>query len=150
VGDQLEAKGFHPFVPKVEAWSHRRGRRHLVSLPLFPGYLFLNDVLDKAGHIEVRKARGLVGILGERWDRPAVVPEEEIGAIRKVVDSRLPALIHPYLKVGRRVRIVGGPLTGVEGILVRARADRDVLVLSVDLLQRSVAVEVDCADVVPA
>jgi transcription antitermination factor NusG len=66
------------------------------------------------------------------------------------VGSRLPALAHPYLKEGRRVRIVRGPLAGVEGILASARLDKGLLVLSVDLLQRSVAVEVDCTQVVPA
>lgn len=150
VHDQLVALGLHPFVPKIEAWSHRGGGRRRTRVQLFPGYLFLNDVLDKARHVEVRKARGLVGVLGERWDRPAVVPPAEIEAIRALVDSRLPALAHPYLKEGRRVRIVRGPLAGVEGILASARLDKGLIVLSVDLLQRSVAVEVDCTQVVPA
>jgi transcription termination/antitermination protein NusG len=150
VGEQLAAKGFHPFVPKIDAWTRRRGGRHVTRVPLFAGYLFLNDTLDKPRHVEVRKTRGLVGILGERWDRPATVPEAEIEAIRKVVGSHLPALIHPYLKEGSRVRIAGGPLAGVEGIFVRSRPAKGLLVLSVELLRRSVAVEVDCTQVVPA
>jgi transcription antitermination factor NusG len=119
-------------------------------MPLFPGYLFLNDALDKAAHIEARKCRGLVRILGDGWDRPARVPEAEIEAIRRLVDSRLPALPHPYLREGRRVRILSGPLAEVEGILVKVRPDRGLVVLSVDLLQRSVAVQVDCTQVAPA
>jgi transcriptional antiterminator NusG len=150
VGSQLMAAGFHPFVPRVESWARRNGSRRAVRVPLFPGYLFLNDALDKARHVEVRKARGVVAILGEGWERPAVVPEAEIEAIRKVVDARVPALLHPYLKAGRRVRIAAGALAGVEGILVRVRPDKGLLVLSVDLLQRSVAVEVDCTQVVAA
>jgi transcription antitermination factor NusG len=120
-----------------------------LDVPLFPGYLFLRGSLDKARHTEVRKARGLVRILGERWDRPATVPEHEIDAIRALVDSRLPAARHPYLREGRRVRIASGPLAGIEGILVKDRADKGLLVLSVNLLQRSVAVEVDCRHVDP-
>ena len=150
VCDQLVAKGFHPFLPTLQVWSRRRGVRHQIRVPMFPGYLFVNDGLDKRAHVEVRKARGLVGILGGSWDRPAVVPAPEVEAIRSLVDARLPALAHHYLKQGRRVRIVDGPLRDVEGILVQNRADRGLVVLSVELLQRSVAVEVDVAMVEPA
>jgi transcription antitermination factor NusG len=150
VCDQLAARGFHPFLPKMDAWSAAGGRGRMVPAPLFPGYLFLNDSLDKAAHTEARKVRGLVRILGEGWDRPAVVPEAEIEAIRVLVNSGLPALCHPYLKEGRRVRIVAGPLAHVEGILVEIRPDKGLLVLSVDMLQRSVAVQIDWTQAVPA
>jgi transcription antitermination factor NusG len=150
VSGQLAAAGFHPFVPKIEQWARRNGSRRAVNVPLFAGYQFLNDALDKMRHVAVRKARGVVAILGEGWDRPAVIADAEIEAIRKVVDTRVPAFAHPYLKEGRRVRIEAGPLAGVEGILVRVRPDKGLLVLSVDLLQRSVAVEVDCTQVVAA
>ena len=98
----------------------------------------------------MRRARGLVDILGERWDRPAVVPDEEIEAVRRVADSGLPALPYPYLREGSRVRILRGPLADLEGILTRRKDDKGLLVLSVDLLCRSVAVEVDCTAVTPA
>jgi transcription antitermination factor NusG len=149
VRDQLSAKGFHPFLPQIEVWSVRAGRRRLINAPMFPGYLFLNDAVDKQRHIEVCKARGLARILGEGWDRLAVVPEAEIAAIRQLAASRVPVFAHPYLRAGRRVRIVSGPLADVEGILVKARPEKGLLVLSVHILQRSVAVEVDVAQVVP-
>jgi transcription antitermination factor NusG len=149
VCDQLSAKGFHPFLPQIEVWSVRAGRRRLINAPMFPGYLFLNDAVDKQRHIEVCKARGLARILGEGWDRLAVVPEVEIAAIRQLAASRVPVFAHPYLRAGRRVRIVSGPLADVEGILVKARPEKGLLVLSVHILQRSVAVEVDGAQVVP-
>lgn len=149
VCDQLAGKGFHPFLPKIDVWSVRAGHRRIISAPMFPGYLFLNDPLDKARHIEVRKARGLARILGEAWDRPAVVPEAEIAAVRQVAASQVPALPYPYLREGRRVRIVSGPLVDLEGILVKIRPEKGLLVLSVNLLQRSVAVEVDTTQVVP-
>ena len=141
--EQLEARGFHPFLPRVGTWSTRAGHRRLVNVPMFPGYVFLNDALDKTAHVEARKARAVVRILGDGWERPARVPEAEIVALRKLVDARLPTLPHPYLREGRRVRIVAGPLAGLEGILVKARPDKGLLILSVNLLQRSVAVEVD-------
>jgi len=150
VHDQLAAKGFQPFLPKISVWSRRGGIRHCIRAPMFPGYLFLHHAMDKASHIEVRKARGLVRILGERGDRLAVVPDEEIEAIQKVQRAHLPALPHPYLREGQRVRITRGPLADVEGILVQIKPNKGLLVLSIDLLQRSVAVEVDCTLVVAA
>jgi len=117
---------------------------------MFPGYLFLRDALDKEAYIEVRKARGLVTVLGETWDRLAVVSDGEIESVRALSYCDLPSLPYPYLKEGMRVRIASGPLAGVEGILDRRKVAKGFLVLSVDLLCRSVAVEVDCTSVVPA
>jgi|SRR5919109_2525704 transcription antitermination factor NusG len=150
VYDQLVAKGFHLFLPRIDVWSQRAGKRHLVSVPMFPGYLFLQHTMDKASYIEVRKARGLVRILGERWDRLGVVPDIEIEAIQKVLNTTFPVLPHPYLREGQRVRITRGPLTGIEGILVQSKPAKGLLILSIDLLQRSVAVEVDCSVVTAA
>jgi transcriptional antiterminator NusG len=150
VHDQLVVKGFHLFLPKIDVWSRRGGLRRLSRAPMFPGYLFLRHAMDKASSIEVRKARGLVRILGERWDRLAVVPEAEVEAIQTLLRTDLPILPHPYLREGQRVRITRGPLASVEGILVKTKLNKGLLVLSVDLLQRSVAVEVDCTLVVAA
>ncbi len=150
VHDHLSAKGFHPFLPRLPRWSWRAGRRHVVRAPLFPGYLFLNDALDKASHVEVRKSPGLAAVLGDGWDRPACVPAPEVEAIRRVVDSGEDVLPHLYLREGQRVHIVGGPLGGLEALLVRHRPNRGLAVVSVHLLQRSVAVELDISDVVAA
>ncbi len=150
VYDQLMAGGIDAFLPAVEVWSARAGARHRIRVPMFPGYLFVRHVMDKAGYIEVRKARGLVSILGERWDRLAVVPDSEIQAIQAVVGADLPVLPHAYLHEGQRVRIIRGPLADVEGILVRQNPNRGLLVISVELLRQSIAVEVDCTWVVPA
>jgi transcription termination/antitermination protein NusG len=91
-----------------------------------------------------------VRILGEHWDKLGVVTDAEIDSIQKVLQARVPILTQPYLKQGERVRIVAGPLTGAEGILVQTKPSKGMLVLSVDLLQRSLAVEVDCSTVVAA
>jgi transcriptional antiterminator NusG len=117
---------------------------------MFPGYLFLRQAMNKAAYLELRKIKGLVRLLGERWDQPAVIGDEEIDDLKRVVASRQRVLQYPYLKAGQRARITRGPLTGVEGILVEARLAKGLLVLSVHLLQRSVAVVVDCTDVTPA
>jgi transcriptional antiterminator NusG len=150
VHDQLAARQFDPFLPMITVWSRRGGLRHQIQVPMFPGYLFLRYTLDKARCSEIQKTRGLTRILGERWDRPALVADAEIEALQRLVETKLPVLAHPYLQEGQRVRIVDGPLADLEGVLVDIKPNKGMLVLSVNLLQRSVAVEIDCTRVVPA
>jgi len=151
VHDQLLARNFDPCLPRVDVWSRRGGQRRVVSAPLFPGYLFLrHGAMTKASYIELCKARGLVRVLGERWDRLEVVPDVEVAGIRRALEARVPVMPHPYLRDGERVRILRGPLADVEGILVRTKPNKGLVVLRVALLQRSVAVEVDCTLVTPA
>jgi len=111
---------------------------------MFRGYLFVRHPMDKTSYLEVCKARGLVRILGERWDRLEVVPDGEIEAIQTILKTRLPISPYPFLREGQRVRITSGPMVDVEGILVRSNPNKGLLVISVDLLRRSVAVQVDC------
>ena len=106
--------------------------------------------VDKASHLEILKTKGVVRILGERWDRLTPVADVEIEALQRVVNSDLMVLSHSYLREGQRVRIEAGPLAGVEGLFVRGQPNRGLLVLSVNLIHQSVAVEVDCTSVVPA
>ena len=150
VHEQLVQKGFHAVLPTVDVWSRRRGMRRLVAVPMFPSYLFLRGSIDKSSYIEIKKARGLVCMLGERWDSLTTIPDEEMQAIERVSAAHQPVLPYPYLKEGQRARITSGPLSGVEGILVESRPDQGLLVLSLHLLHRSVAVVVDGCDVVPA
>ena len=149
VQHQLDAKGFHTLLPMMTVWSRRGGGRHLIRVPMFPGYLLLRHVMDRAAYGEILKTRGLVRILGERWDRLSVIPSEEVDAIQRIVETGVPVAPHPFLHEGQRVRIIAGPLTGVTGILVDVKPHRGHVVLSVELLQRSVAVEVDCLQVEP-
>ena len=144
VYDQLATKGFDLFLPTVETWARRGGVRRRERVPLFRGYLFLRHAVDKASYLEVCKARGLVRMLGERWDHLEAVPDSEIGAVQRLVRSDLPILPYPYLREGQRVRITNGPLANVEGILVRGNPKTGLLVVSVELLKRSVAVHLDC------
>lgn len=150
VNDQLAAKGFELFLPEVDAWSSRGGARRLIQAPMFPGYLFLCHRMDKASYVEVIKARGLVRVIGEQWDRLHPVPDEEIESLQRVLTARVPVLPYPFLKTGQRVRITRGPLADVEGILVQSKPNKGLLILSVNLLSRSVALAVDCTQVMAA
>jgi transcriptional antiterminator NusG len=144
VCDQLAAKGFNLFLPTLETWARRGGVRRIGRIPMFQGYLFLRHAMDKTSYLEICKARGLVRVLGERWDRLDIVPDSEIEAIQKLLHSGLPILPYPYLRQGQRVRITDGPLTGTEGVVVRVNPKKGLLVVSVKLLRRSVAVHLDC------
>ena len=149
VYNQLSDRGFRLFLPTLDVWVRRNGTRRRATVAMFPGYLFLNHAMDKASYIEVAKARGLVRILGDGWDNLAEVPDGEIASIQRIHHAGVPAMAHPYLRVGERVRISEGLLAGVEGILVRSRPEKGLVVVSVHLLQRSVGVEIDCASVEP-
>ncbi len=149
VHDQLAAKDFDIFLPTMKTWSRRSGAQSAIAVPMFPGYVFLHHAIDKQSYVEIAKTRGLVRVLGERWDRLTAVPDDEIDAIRRVVASDVPVFPHPYLREGQQVRITCGPLAGVEGLLVSTKPQKGLFVVSVELLQRSVAVEVDCTQVRP-
>ncbi len=145
VAEQLERRSCDLFLPlfrEVHRWSDRRVQ---VEAPLFPGYVFVHLALP-----ERRQAvyvPGVVRLLAFQGV-PAPIPPEEIIALRAAVEEHLAVWPHPYLRAGRRVRIMRGPLCGAAGILLR-RKNRTQVVLSVELIQRSVAVEIAAADVAP-
>lgn len=139
----LEHKGFDVFLPVYNA-SHRwKDRTKKLSLPLFPGYVFLRGGLDRK--LDILSTPG-VHCLVRSGDGVAVIPEAEMEAVRQVVRGGFPAAPHPFLEQGDRVRIRSGSLAGLEGMLVRQK-DRFRLVLSVELLRRSIAVEVEATAV---
>jgi len=150
VHDQLTPQGFDLFLPMMDVWHRRNRFRYHSQVPMFPGYLFLHHAMDKNSYITVRKARGLVKLLGESWDHLAVIQDRDIEAIQKIHRAQVPVLPHPYLRDGQRVRLTAGLLAGAEGILLRTKPNKGFLVLSIELLQRSVAVEVDATLVEPA
>jgi transcription antitermination factor NusG len=145
VAEMLSAKGFEVFLPLYDSQRRWKDRKIFLSLPLFPCYLFVRGGLDR--RLQVLTTPGVHMILCKGED-PAIVPEEEIQAIRKAVEGHYRVEPHPFLKCGEKVRVKQGALAGVEGILVRKK-NLYRLVLSVDLMARSVAVEIDASDVEP-
>jgi transcriptional antiterminator NusG len=112
---------------------------------MFPGYLFLRHAMEKRSYVEILKVRGIVRILEGGWNRLTPIAQEEVGAIQQLVESGVAVFPHVYFRQGDRVRVVDGPLTGLEGMFLRDKPNRGRLVVSVNLLQTSVAVEVDAA-----
>ena len=147
VSQQLSAKGFTAFLPEMSVWSKRGGEQRLIRVPMFPGYLFVRDGMDKQSYVEILKARGVVRILEDGWTRLTPVPDAEIDALQQVVTAEVPVFAQEHLAQGDRVEVTEGPLSGLEGLFVQDKPTKGRLVLNVDLLGRSVAVEVDCTAV---
>jgi len=150
VHDRLVAAGYELFLPKVARWSRRRGRRRLIKVPLFPGYLFLRHAMDRTSYLRILRTQGMVRVLGSGWDRLEAVPEHELDAIRRALGCELPHMPHACPRTGQAMRITDGPLKGVEGILTKSDRGTGLLVLTVELLRQGLAVEVDCTQVVAA
>jgi transcription antitermination factor NusG len=145
VAEMLSAKGFEVFLPLYESIRSWKDRKKLLTLPLFPCYVFVQGGLDR--RLQVVTTPGIHTILFH-GERVAIVPEAEILAIRKAVEGHFRVEPHPFLKCGERVRVKRGSLEGVEGILIRKK-NLYRLVLSVDMMAQSVAVEIDATDVEP-
>ncbi|HTW23739.1 MAG TPA: UpxY family transcription antiterminator [Candidatus Baltobacteraceae bacterium] len=141
VANFLEGSGFEYFLPLYTCRKRWSDRIKKVETALFPGYLFCR--FDPNDRLPVLKTPGVIQIAG--YNRcPVPVDEAEIFAIQTLVTSGLPTQPWPFLAVGDRVRIEAGPLRGHEGTLVEVKGGHR-LVLSITLLQRAVAVEIDSA-----
>jgi len=145
VSEILRGKGYEEFLPLYHDRRRWSDRIKELDLPLFPGYLF--GRFDFNRRLPILTIPGVVGIV-TAGKNPIPVPDDEILAVRHVIVSGLPARPWPFLTAGCRVLIERGPLSGLEGIIINT--DKKYrLVLSVALLQRSVAVEIDCHDARP-
>jgi len=139
----LGAKGFEVFQPTYAEVRRWKDRNKTIELPLFPGYVFFCGGLER--RVEVLATPGVFSVVSFGNDA-AEIGAEEIDAIRRACDSRLAVRPHPFLTVGDRVSVTTGPLAGVSGILLKHK-DACRLVLSIELLGRSAAVEIDAANV---
>jgi transcription antitermination factor NusG len=145
VAEMLSAKGFEVFLPVYESIRLWKDRKKLLTLPLFPCYVFVQGGLNR--RLQVVTTPGIHTILFH-GERVAIVPEPEIQAIRRAVEGPFRVEPHPFMKCGQRVRVTRGSLEGVEGILIRKK-NLYRLVLSVEMMAKSVAVEIDATDVEP-
>jgi transcription antitermination factor NusG len=140
---QLVERSVEHFLPLYESVRRWKDRRMKLQMPLFPGYVFVRLALrDRLRVLQVPGVARLVGFNG----LPCALPDSEIEAMQTCLDRKAYLEPHPYVQVGRRVRVKCGPLAGLEGIVVRKK-NRVRFVISLDLIQRSVAVEVEAADV---
>jgi transcription antitermination factor NusG len=143
VADQINRQGIACYLPLYRSVRRWKDRRKELALVLFPGYVFVKMALQH--RLRVLQLPGAVRLVTFNG-RPVPLPEEDIQNLQNHLSCPGNIEPHPYLSVGRRVRVLSGPLRGLEGIIQRTK-DRCRIVLSIDLIMRSVAVEVDDADV---
>jgi len=146
VAEMLSAKGFEVFLPLYESVRRWKDRSKKLTLPLFPCYVFLRGGLNRRLQVVTTPGVHMILFHGEQV---AMIPGAEIDAIRKAVEGPFPVEPHPFLKCGERVRVTRGSLLGVEGVLIRKK-NLYRLVLSVEMMAKSVSVEIDATDVEPA
>ena len=142
---QLESSRVDVFLPmctEVRNWSDRRKE---VDFPLFPGYVFVQIPNSSYMRLQIFQARGVIGFVGPN-NRATPIPAHQIESIRSLLLAQVDIRPHPYLNVGQRIRIRNGALQGLEGVLVRVASDHS-LVVSVDLIHKSVAIRLEGYDV---
>lgn len=138
VAKTLEAKGYETFTPLYRK-QHRIGTRSRdTEMPLFPGYVCCR--FNAANRLPILTTPGVIQVLGA-GNQPIAIPDVEIASLQTAVRAGVPVLPFPFVQTGQRVRIEGGPLAGMEGIVMNSKQTLR-LVLSITLLQRSVLVEV--------
>ena len=145
VAHELECQGVTSFLPSIietRRWSDRRRR---VELPLFPGYLFVRAAMSSKLRRAVLFARGVAGFITMRGE-PIPIPDEQIENVQKLLANDIPCMAHPFLRIGQRVRVRGGSLEGVEGILTAFNGQKG-LVVAIDGIQRSLVVRIEGYDV---
>jgi len=140
----LVRKSIHAFLPKMEVWSKRKDRRKKIHVPIFPGYLFVQVEPDNRTRLNVLTTPGVVRILGKKADgEPIPIPESQISAVQRIVESRVEMHRIQYPEVGEKAMIIDGPFTGIEGTVLRMDLARELFVISIELLQRAVAIKVE-------
>jgi len=145
VAQQIEQRRISCFLPLYRSVRRWKDRRKELELALFPGYVFVRFALQD--RLNVLNLPGVVRLVTFNG-KPAELRESELESLRRGFAGHIPMAPHPYLRIGRRIRLKSGPMAGLEGIL-RRRKDGLRLVVSVEMLRRAVAVEVDEADVSP-
>jgi len=128
----------------MEVWSKRKDRKKKISVPLFPGYLFVEASLDNEIKLAILKTSGVVRILGTKENaEPLPVPEAKIMAIQRITDEKVEMFSMQYPKTGEPVRIMDGPFAGIEGTVIKSDLEKELFVISIDMMQRSVAIKVE-------
>jgi transcriptional antiterminator NusG len=140
VARQLESQGIESFLPVVTQTRNWSDRRKQVETPLFSGYTFLRVIHSSDDRVRVLRTQGVVSFVGVHGTGTPI-PDHQIEDIKTLVSSRIPYEERPFLHIGQRVRVRGGALDGIQGILVAENGDHS-LVISVEPIQRSLCVRV--------
>jgi len=144
---ELTLRQVEVFLPMREILSRWKDRKKKIWVPLFPGYIFVNHVDTPENRYRVLNVPGAVNFV-DVCGRPNPVPEEQIMAVRRFLETSLTIDPYPYVRIGTRVEVISGPLAGVRGILIEKRG-KFRFVLQVDLIRQAISVEIDVSDIRP-
>jgi transcription antitermination factor NusG len=147
VAAQFEEKGVRTFLPllhQVHKWSDRKAS---VDVPMFSCYAFVRITQMGVGRLKVLRTPGVLAFVGSKG-QGTPIPDEQIESLQTAIREKIPCAAHPFIRIGQRVRIRGGSLDGTQGILVRQGSQQSV-VISVELLQRSIAIRAEGYDIEP-
>jgi transcription antitermination factor NusG len=138
----ITGKSIEAFLPKIQVMSRRRDRRKKIFVPLLPGYVFVRFEMEPESYWEIIKTAGVVGMVGVRGT-PTPARDEEIASLMILNGTDRTVHNRTYMRAGDRVMIMEGPLKGLVGFYLRHKGQSEKVVVSVDLLQRSLAVEIE-------
>ena len=141
----LSQKGLLTFLPEIEVWSKRKDRKKKIFIPLFSGYLFVETpCLDNETKLSILKTFGVVRILGKKENAEAIaVPDNNIEAIQRFINKKVEVFSLQYPQKGEPAKIIDGPFAGIEGIVISRNVEKELFVISIELLQRSVAIKLE-------
>lgn len=142
VHDGLDGKSFEVFLPQIQVMSRRTDRHKKILIPMIPGYVFVRSCMEPEEYHRIIRTPGVVRMIGFEG-KPAPVKEEEIKTLMILDGTDRTVQNRAFLKRGERVMIMEGPLSGLVGLFLRRKGRKDKVVVSVELLQRSLAVEID-------
>jgi transcription antitermination factor NusG len=143
VNTRLIQKNLTTFLPEIESWSKQKDRKKKILSPLFPGYVFAEtSFLDNETKLIILKTAGVVRILGKKENsEPVAVPDNKIDAIRRFVNTKTEIFTLQFPREGEPARIIDGPFAGIEGTVINRNVEKELFVVSIELLQRSVAIK---------
>ncbi len=143
VFEKLQGSNIESFLPTIERQRQWKDRKKLVTFPLFPNYIFVRLYPIYEDVLNVLKIKGIIKFLGATQGSPEIIPDFQIDSLQILLKNKQNIDLYPYLKEGQKVIIKNGPLTGIEGVLVKKDYQQHVLVISIDLLGQSVCLKVD-------
>ena len=144
--DHLRDEGIETFLPLLSKISQWKGRQKRIEWPLLPGYCFVRFAVSVK--LKVVQAAGVVEIIGSAAGRPEAIPDDEIIALQRVMQSGVACEGHPALKEGMVVEIIRGPLIGVRGTLLK-KDNRSRILVAVNLIGQGAAIDIEAHDIAP-
>jgi len=147
VANRLSESGISVFLPLVTETRRWSDRKKTVELPLFSCYVFAKLLGNRDIRLRALRVGGVLNLVGAHGEGTPI-PEEQIEAVRRLIEERLDWRAHPFIRIGQRVRIRGGALDGIEGVL-SSRGGDSALIISIEAIQRSMEVRISGYDVEP-